>query len=266
MGEEEEKEAVYDEKVERTLAELGAGKSREQLADEMGYSSYKSLDKYMRRRNFAYDSGLGNYVPKKQKELRESGRAAGSSKVEMVLTLLEVEGLDDPREVARKAGFSDHLRLAEFMQERGYTWDGERSTYVFTGGSEGEESGAAAVEESPGDEGQPPGLSGTGVSEGSEILLRLGKFLPLLELLDEKKEELEELLKEEEGNMKQPNNYAIRGEPMNKNVYMSRLMGGLLEEFSDLHGMSQREVVEAALVDFFRENGFDRVEDILSGD
>lgn len=45
------------------LRGLAEGKSRDELAAEFGYKNYKSLDIYMRRKNFIWDRVKQTYVP-----------------------------------------------------------------------------------------------------------------------------------------------------------------------------------------------------------
>ena len=224
----------------------------------------------MRRRNIVYGAEKGNYVPEISCQTKKAaGSGAGEAKVEMVLNLLEEKEIDDPREVARRAGFEDHLRLACYMDRRGYRWDSKMGTYVKEGenadkddgDSEGSAESKAEIDSLSEDDFDMEDLS------GSDLILRLGRYLPLQELLAEREEELRQLLADENEKLNQPGKYSLRGEPTNKNVYMSRLIAMLLEEFSDLHGMAQREVVEAALVEYFRRYDFDnRVKDIMNGD
>ena len=58
-----ENEPIYDDKVKNVIRLLTEGVNREEIAKQMGYSNYKSLDMYVRRRNFHWDSDNQNYVP-----------------------------------------------------------------------------------------------------------------------------------------------------------------------------------------------------------
>jgi hypothetical protein len=46
---------IYNAKVEK-IRELLKFKTRDEVAEELGYKNYKSLDQYMRRKNFTFDS------------------------------------------------------------------------------------------------------------------------------------------------------------------------------------------------------------------
>jgi len=54
---------IYDTRV-RKIIELLKFMTRDEAAQKLGYKNYRSLDMYMRRKNFKYDSESGQYVPK----------------------------------------------------------------------------------------------------------------------------------------------------------------------------------------------------------
>ncbi|GAQ25686.1 hypothetical protein [Tepidanaerobacter syntrophicus] len=53
---------IYDTRV-RKIIELLKFMTRDEAAQKLGYKNYRSLDMYMRRKNFKYDSESGQYVP-----------------------------------------------------------------------------------------------------------------------------------------------------------------------------------------------------------
>src|SRR6056297_1541425 len=170
----------YDEKVEYILQELEKGRSREDVASEYSYKSYKSLDIYLRRRGFRYDSEKGNYVPDLPEEEVVVPENA-NSKVTLIITMFTKEDIG-PKEIAESAGFENHREMAEYMQRQGYSWSTTQQNYV-------------AVENSDADRDKKDGSS----SESTEVLAEkeealqsssLQKFIPLLEKLQEKEEEI----------------------------------------------------------------------------
>lgn len=54
------KEPVFDRKVNKVLELLEEGKDKETIAEDLGYTNPISLDNYMRRRNFAWESRQKN--------------------------------------------------------------------------------------------------------------------------------------------------------------------------------------------------------------
>lgn len=88
-------------------------------------------------------------------------------------------------------------------------------------------------------------------------------YLLLPKFFLKNQESLEELCAKENGNGQLPC-YTVKGDAMNKNINMSRLMAQVLECFSKENDVSQRLVVEGALVEYFRHYGCEYVESILN--
>ena len=123
------RQTVYDDKVNLILDELESGKSRAKLAEEMGYSTWKSLDMYMRRRGFKFDGD--NYISNQKNDKEDQGvilDEIGSKEI-LVISLLN-NGNRDLKEIALKAGFSDYEELANYMEKRGFKWSSEKNNYV----------------------------------------------------------------------------------------------------------------------------------------
>jgi len=234
----------YNEKVEYVLQELGKGRSREDLAAEYDYSNYKSLDIYLRRRGFRYDSEKGNYVPDLPEEEVVVPENA-NSKVTLIITMFTKENAD-PKTIAENAGFEDHIEMANYMLRKGYSWSTTQQNY--------RPAENKATEEDEQDDSGPE--SAEVLVEKEEMLQSssLQKFIPLLEKLQQKEEELFALVDgTTDGILKK---YSVPGQSMTKSIYMSKSLANFLEEFSDVKNLSQREIVEAALVEYLKKNGF----------
>ena len=57
-----DQQPIYDAKVKKVL-EMLKFKTRDEVAGELKYKNWRSLDMYMRRKNFTYDSREGQYIP-----------------------------------------------------------------------------------------------------------------------------------------------------------------------------------------------------------
>lgn len=202
----------------------------------------------IRRKNFVWDGKDQMYKPKNKEYKPEF--VPGSARSEIVINLFRTN--TNPKKVAKEAGFKDYLQMAEHMEKDGFKWSMEDDNYVKVESKESEES---------------DNKQRTGPVMHEETILQLGKYLPLLELLKQRKKEIIELLdeaKEKEDIAGQaPATYSVKGKANTKNIYMSRLMANKLEEFSSLHNITQRQIVEAALVRYFRDFNYE-VELILN--
>ena len=118
---------MFDERVQGILRSLAQGKTREEIALEDGNKNWKTIDMYMRRRNFQWDGHKQTYVPKLPKSTE--WQAVDASKAGQIIALLSKQGAD-LRSVAERLGFKDHKELANYMNTRGYAWDGQSNNYI----------------------------------------------------------------------------------------------------------------------------------------
>lgn len=247
MTDRENHRPVYDEKVQRILKGLKEGKSREELAVELGYSSYKSLDMYIRRRNFRWDKKQSTYLPRViEVPLVEEEAPPPPTKERLIVSLFK--STMDPKEIAVKMGFTDHRELASFMREKGYVWSGEMENYVpqVSRGFEDKvtvETDTITMVPAGDNDDQQEDASLT-----PDQFSQLHKYVPLLSFLEKNRGSLERLLIE---NRLHSQGLLLNGDVTLVNICMSRLMGNILQRYSVTKGLSQREVVEGALVEYF---------------
>lgn len=255
----DDKKPVYNKRVNEVLQGLAEGRSREELAVAFGHKNYKSLDMYMRRKKFIWDRFRQTYVPefsRLDKETFQAGRVP-SGKVAHVLSFFEKEDAD-PRSIAKQLGFSDHRELANYMKGKGYEWSSEQKNYVRKRGP----------------------MEEIGVIDGEKAILLseetgnghwevkdndLTRFLPLLELLERNKEKLFRLILPSPTGAKLPR-YMVPGILTSKTIHIPNTLDNLVKEFAKEKNISQRDVFEVALIDFFRRYGYEREVDTLLGE
>ena len=86
-------------------------KSRESLVEGFNLTNWRSLDTYMRRKGFTWDSINQTYVPATTKidNILEELSSSTPIKAEMIIKRFEEMGDDsDPRAIATEFGFHDH--------------------------------------------------------------------------------------------------------------------------------------------------------------
>ena len=240
---------TYTKRAKEILAKLDDGKTRDEIAEDYDYSSWKSLDIYMRRKGFRYDGET--YVPD-EPEVESIVPEKAGSKETLIISLFD-DG-KDPRTIAKRTGFDDHRELANFMEKRGYSWSSQKENYLREEGPAQKEQNVTSISEKK--EAKMPAnaaLAAKPPKPGVPAILE--EYLPLLRKLKAKEEELDLLLAKNGGDGKVPK-YAVPGESSTKSIYMSSRLIGLLEEFSDMKNVSQREIVEGALVEYFESYGY----------
>jgi len=251
-------EPIYDEKVKRII-EMLRFKTRDEVAAELKYKSWKSLDMYMRRKNFAFDSQQGQYFPRKNRVEKPDPKSYAPTKVASIITAFEAEGID-PRMVARQEGFTDHREMAEYMKTKGYEWNIHKNNYVKTVGRVDVPVSVSQPETEPIN---PPVPAPVIQPTSGEIPEGLEEYLPFLRYLYENRDELYQLLTGTRDDGIIPR-YALPGEVRTKAIYMSEVIAKLAGEFSKEKKVALKEVMEGALVEYLMKYGFKReVETLL---
>jgi hypothetical protein len=254
------KTQIYDEKVNMVINQLGLGKSREKLAEELGYTTYKSIDMYMRRKNFKWDSQIQNYIPDSghKKYYITDEASIPTSKAYTVISLFDKnKPTADPRAIARLAGFRDHLEMAGYMKSKNYKWDSVKQNYVQEivnkETTEDIPKNNIDVVESKGTEDYNTEFMLQNISNINEHSLE--RFIPLLEILEKHKNELINTIVPERDEAIVPR-YIIPGVYITKSVHMANNLDRLVREFSREKNISQRDIFEVALISFFRQYGY----------
>lgn len=163
-------------------------------------------------------------------------------------------GNKDFADVARRAGFRDRQDLTAYMKAQGWLWSSERETYIKETSADGEEATEVGGR-APGDKLVAPETSLEGQSELGDPSLE--NFLPLLNFLQENQEQLEELLDLASLDTTQIPHYRYSsGVTVTKSVTMSTRLDQLIRDFSAEMGVTQRIIVEAALIQFMEKYGY----------
>ncbi len=250
-------EPIYDQRVDLTLKGLLEGKTREELAESFGLSTWKSLDISLRRKGFTWDSSNKTYIPaiNKMDKILDEVSSNTSIKAEQVIKSFKEYGEDsDPKMIAEEMGFDDHKEMAEYMQDNNMTWSMEEGNYIQSFKQDiditAEDVELITLKDSC-DE-----VSG---DEFDQLIA----YLPLLKMLGKNKEKLLDLLViDSKGVIPK---YAVPGDPKTKSIYMSDLLSRLMTEFCNTKNISQREVVEGAIVEYLKRHSYKlEVEKLLS--
>jgi hypothetical protein len=111
-------EPIYSAKAKKII-EMLKYQTREEAAKELNYKNWKSLDMYMRRKNFVYDRKQGQYIPaqKRDKKDKKAYRHSAPDKVLRIIDAFDGEN-PDPKGIAQKEGFENHREMAEYMKQK----------------------------------------------------------------------------------------------------------------------------------------------------
>jgi len=122
-----------NERVSRILEMLSEGKPRDKIADQFGYSTWKSLDIYMRRHGFSWDSQRQIYTQAVVEEpAKEEFKSPNVDVHPEDIVRLFNTGILGAREIAKKVGFLGHKEMATYMLRHGYVWSSTSLNYKNT--------------------------------------------------------------------------------------------------------------------------------------
>ena len=239
-----------DEKLQILLDSLESGETRESLAERLGYQSIKSLDSFLRRRDYVWDRHQQKYVPKPASSstpaVSDELPQRPPERVAKVLALWNAPGAE-ARSVAKLAGFSDHREMAMYMAAHHYVWSGEMNTYVRKQGQ-----GASPFD---------PGSIHDEISDAAKASTEptteptLSEYESLLRWLSHRKDELRSLLTVSNDPQFLPR-YLVPGVLVTKSIHISHLLAQLARDYSQEKRVSQREIFEVALIEFFQRHGY----------
>lgn len=237
------------EKLQYAIVEIDKGRGREEVAQELGYTTYRSLDNAFRLDGYYYDKELGNYVLQINKD-KSSDVKIRTSKADDVIALFAMKKLNG-KEIAEKLGFENARILALYMKSKGYVWDAERNNYVLEGSSEVKSSNDVKQHI---------------VSDDQDCAIGNEETGDLLKYLEENELILKQLIEMAKGKCEEPKGiprYGVPGIFITKSVHMSNQLDQMVRDFSSEKNIAQRDIFEVALIHFFQEFGYEREVKVL---
>jgi hypothetical protein len=196
-------------------------------------------------------------------------------RVGLILSMLR-KGMN-LREIARQLKFTDHRDLALYMKSKGYLWDEDEATYVFAGVVSAEPADRVPANKAAAD--APPRYADNKAAadvprcsspenaadaprrpldeNAADAPPRFPeRHAALLEFLERNKEALETLLSGGGADAATIPRYILPGVHITKSVHMLYSLDQLVKEYSQERNISQKDIFEVALVDFFRKYGY----------
>lgn len=173
-------------------------------------------------------------------------------KLQVSIIIAFEEDKPDPKLIAKQEGFRDHKEMAEYMTTKGYEWNAYKSNYIKIVGK--------VVEDKTADE-----VIKETVSTQS-LPTDLDEYIPFIRFLYEKRDDIYQLISgtKEDGTIPR---YVVLGLVRTKAVYISDMVAKLTGEFSKEKNITQKEIVEGALIEYLQKYGFKReVETLLKNE
>lgn len=225
-------------KAQTILNKLAAGEDREAIARFYGNKTWKSVDIYMRRVGYRWDSQAQTYVLKQPTSSTAVQEALQlTTKAAQIIRMLDVKH-PNPRQVAIKHGFETVDALGEYMASQGYYWCNESQNYQY----EAQPSPSLSVPDTSPIMTPPPAPTPSlPTGELWDVLCTHQDFL------------IQWLTQATQG---QVPHFKVRGNASPKTLTLASTMIALLNDFSTEYNLSQRMIVEGALIEYFQKYGY----------
>lgn len=231
--------SVYDDpKISQTLAMLAEGKTKEEIVKHFGNKSWATIDMYFRRRGFRWNGKTFEPRGEGGMDAVEEARFLPTKAAQIVRQLGQKYA--DIRQVAIKHGFSTIEEMGEYMKSQGYVWNSDLNNYEY--------------DENMAQKQRVQSKNTQGKASGKVEGL-LDEYRDLLEYLLDKKERLYELL--ESQNSGTLPRYKFKGAKANKTLGLPTSLQTLLNDFSKEFNVTQRDIIEVALAEFFKKYGYE---------
>lgn len=220
-----------DPKIKTTLELLESGKTKQEIADHFGHG-WSGVDMYFRRKGFRWDGKT--FVPQTEKKssAQEEAKHLATKAGQVIRQFNQAE--KNIRQIARRNGFETVDELGEYMRSQGYHWNSEIENYEYDEAVKTEKRVSSEHE-------------GDGTDAMDESHMELLRFLTM------NRERLEVLLGEAHETLPR---YRFRGAKANKTLAFPTSLMTLLSDFSNEFNVTQRDVVEVALAEFFKKHGY----------
>jgi hypothetical protein len=229
---------------------LAEGKNRHEAATLLGYQSYMGLHNYMVRHNYIWNNEIGNYFNSDDnttitKVIRMKESIPGS-KISSIISEFQ-NGLSS-REIAKRFNFESTRDMASYMRIKGYFWDINIKNYKKQTDETIDIIMEVNDEEIKNDKEKNPDAK--------------FNYNELLEFLDSNIEKLQVMLREDfnKGNIPR---YVLCGINVTKSVHMVSTLDQLTRAYSQEKNITQREIFQVALIEFFKKYGYSREIDAL---
>jgi len=230
-------DAVMDQRVKEVLKGLEAGNSREEISKRYDYSSHRSLDQYMRRRNFHWNGDNQMYEPvENDTEVKKKDTTTiTDGKILRILASFDTE-YPNPKKIAEDLEFENYDALTNYMLKKNFRWDSGKKSYV-----KSEETIQSNAD--------------VGIDEDVDVGIDGKTKNEFIDYLYDNRKVIKRLISNNMRGKDLPN-YLVTGDTSTKTIYMSTKLSALMKEYSDEKNISQRQVVESALIEFLKTYGF----------
>jgi hypothetical protein len=226
----------------KSLAE--SGKTRKEIAQELGYKGVDGLNAFVSRYGHKWDDKRNIYIVKdeKQEEPEEDIQDSSPDKVRRIISMLSEK--IDGKEIAKILKFRNHQDMADYMKSLGYIWDCNKNNYIK----------AVMIKEKTVESQKKIKDNAPSCTEGKCDCM--SKYGDILKLLDENKNKLPGMLKSFNTEEECIPRYTLQGYNIGKSLSIVSSLDNLIKDYSKDKNIPQKQIIEVAIVEFLKKYGY----------
>lgn len=222
-------------KIKEIQYMLASGKTRVEIAKELGYKDVTAIYHFASRHKLKWNPRVKNYEVQEPDgtsieaitpcEEHPTGRTAG------IIAMFDQQM--EAREIVKHFRFSDNAEMAAYMKVRGYIWDDDKGNYV-----------------------KVSAIENNNDSQHKNESTKLTQYDELLSFLSANKHRLVGLLTQTDLPSEKLPRYILPGVPKVKSINISSSLDGLIQDYSREFNVSQKDMFQIAIVEFFKRYGY----------
>lgn len=237
---------------EEIVNRLNSGEDRELIAQEYGFKSSRSMDSRLRRNGYHCPKG---FYEKISTEPIQNFNCA-SVKAEKIATSINEyvdAGIALPTDFYKKFGFTSKQEMQKYLKENGAIYNPNTKKY-----EPDKDADAKWIAKQDVIQKEQEALRQQmecHIQNGAEA--SFDAYMPFIQLLYQNREVLITLLTMGETS-ETPPRINIGGEKIIKSIYIAKSISRLIDDFHYKTGLSIREIVEVAIVEYLKKYGYEK--------
>lgn len=234
----------YEKRIEQVLARMKSGETRDEIASSLGYANTRSLDALLRRRGYIVQNGKYVKKPSSMNSTDHLGLPLKAEKIANEISQYREAGLDLPSNFAIEHGFQSQMEMQQYLKSAGLKFDNKSKIYVPDVKNDAE----LKPEQTFRTEERKKSLDEMEQCADTSVSVDV-KYKALLDFLYENREQLVKVCKPNVVDTRIPR-ISIAGPKKIKSIYMNAGLAVILDDCCEKNGITIRDVVEGALIDY----------------
>mgnify|MGYP002514809158 CR=1 FL=1 len=234
------------------VSRLNNGEDKEVIAQEYGFKSSRSMDSRLRRNGYHCPNGFYEKIPTEPIE-NFNCASAKAEKIAMSLNEYVDAGISIPVDFHKKYGFASKQEMQKYLKENGAIYN--PNTKKYEPDKDADAKWVAKQELIQKEQAALRQQMECHPENGTED--SFDAYMPFIQLLYQNREVLITLLTVDVPS-ETPPRINVGGEKITKSIYIAKSISRLIDDFHYKTGLSIREIIEVAIVEYLKKYGYEK--------